>query len=1461
MANRVDDVTLNFTLNARAVEQAGQALRKEMETGLGAVDFNYLRRNADRTFKQLGGDLQKALNQKVTLDTGHLDRQLAQIHDKRLQMERSLANESQKGIEQGGRKQEVFAKLRERLFKRFAKMEERLLKAKTDGMKRLNKLAQKHVGILKKGGKGGGGGNLMKSVGGGKGGGGKMAGNLMGNMGKMGKMVGMLGKLAPALGGVMAALGPVGAAIGALVAGLGGLAVVVGAVVGVFAGLATIAIAADGAAKGMNKEILRSVSGADLLTQGIGSATKNLDVFRRSAIDASSRLGSLAKDNIAILGSLNEHGLTIREMGRDMGNAALAGQAYTKALEHVLTYSRMIGESATTVAQQMATAGEELGLTLSGVAAQFSKITKFAMESGFSTKRFYSMVIQATSGMSMYNVRLSEAAGMLVRIGKILGQKTGGEFLSSLSKGFVNESMQDRIKRVMLTGKGRTKDTFERSADNTTADFQEKLEKATKGLTGADGAPVKIDLSELSGGKMTGDMVRMSRDGLREELAKLDPAEQAKFLARFAAKMESVSAGEADGLRQSLSTLIEVNEGAKGGTLNMAKQLGSLDMGGKLNMLKDSMKTMFPGKEIHELSTLQLAALENATGMQGEQLHQMRKLTQGLEGNFNVLQEDAKAGKVLTEEQKKEQIKAYGAFVENGKVISATIDKNGKIDRTMFRNADGELQPVEIKNFDQYIQSQGKRLGAMEEAKNFNEDRAISADIAKNTFSIKDMIASGITMVLERIYGAVKGILGWLFREDPEKQNAIAVQAANYEKADVAVTQMQELDGRIRDQERELQKTGDLGEKEAIRENIRLLTDMRKQASMDADIFKALGDGVFNQDGTVNAEFSKQADKAGAGWDSTLDTALSALPGVSGGTNRNLAMDEVPAAMRASFTSGAANYDVLQSLMDANPEIKASLTKKHGEMMEKYRSHNAGSSLMTPDETSAMLSQKKDHLHNADWITHNTNVRNIDNTRLDDRVTHTGGSDFTASTGIYSNSGDEVSMHGLQDAFAHNRKDHGTSHAVIRARGVDQDIGGRGDRGHSGTAATRPLTGASGVVSDAIRRYGVVDMQRELVGAQESTAPIDTDLDISEDNFVYANRASVTNPSIANQHQLGGIDNYNAVASRLHGQGMDMLQSVPTITQYNDTGQGSDMGGYQSEPSQATGDAFKSTTFDSSGNLLANPADAAAITTGGTFSAGTGDAVAFFDSLIKSGAFAPGEGTEANMKAVEKTLEEVKEEAGAGFTLKAWQDYLSRAYPQEVDAYKQQLKTQQGAEKHLGELKKLMEKQPDTMTKALQDAHKQETQSNLLGMVGLEGNNAAARQMEDGTVSRDSQLGRKLIALTEGENVDETTKAVIRDAMGRAGVRLQDFIYTGGANGGVISPIHGQDSFIGMRPRGPVDNVMSRGGGGGTINVNVYSDVDIEKVKRAVYTAGRQLGIGGRGKTRAGNGNFGGNVA
>ena len=161
MSTKMENIDLNFTLNAKAVEQSGKALQKSLEQGLGAVSFDVLRKNADRAFKSMGDNLRKALNQKVDFDTSNIEKKFAKLHSKRQTMERQLALESVKLQDSSGKKQGFFARQKMALFKRYKAEEMKLIQLKQKGMEKLNKLATKHVAIMKKAGGGGGGGVVV----------------------------------------------------------------------------------------------------------------------------------------------------------------------------------------------------------------------------------------------------------------------------------------------------------------------------------------------------------------------------------------------------------------------------------------------------------------------------------------------------------------------------------------------------------------------------------------------------------------------------------------------------------------------------------------------------------------------------------------------------------------------------------------------------------------------------------------------------------------------------------------------------------------------------------------------------------------------------------------------------------------------------------------------------------------------------------------------------------------------------------------------------------------------------------------------------------------------------------------------------------------------------------------------------------------------------------------------------
>jgi len=104
------------------------------------------------------------------------------------------------------------------------------------------------------------------------------------------------------------------------------------------------------------------------------------------------------------------------------------------------------------------------------------------------------------------------------------------------------------------------------------------------------------------------------------------------------------------------------------------------------------------------------------------------------------------------------------------------------------------------------------------------------------------------------------------------------------------------------------------------------------------------------------------------------------------------------------------------------------------------------------------------------------------------------------------------------------------------------------------------------------------------------------------------------------------------------------------------------------------------------------------------------------------------------------------------------------------------------------------------------------------------------------TLAASSEEGKAAVAafLTSGKkdalDIDAFTKSTdpsimlaLKTAKGTTGSPVDDFIYRGGASGGIITPINSADDFIGMKPGGNVERA-GRGGTGGTVVVNINGD-------------------------------------
>jgi len=516
-----------------------------------------------------------------------------------------------------------------------------------------------------------------------------------------------------AIGGVLTKIGPALMAIGAIAAG--------------FAAIAKIIIDADAAVKELNKAILDGGVGVGDLADKYGDVDLSVRAVTASFADAWSlnrKWGTTAKDHLEILGGYAEAGLTMKEIARGTRSAEEAMTRYQDATEKAMVYSKIFGTGAKEMAENMGSWMEDLGGDLDNVANSLSAIHVAAMDSGFSTKRFYGILQTATSGMSMYNVRLSEAASMLATLGKYLGVKKGGEFLQTLGKGFSDMGMQDRIKMIKTTGEGRFRKGLAGGA-----------EAAAGGFMGMKGAQQVLEAAGLGGA---------TKENLVETLAKMSPAQQA------AALSQAEKTGNADLVRQ-LSGLMEIARGAKGGMGAQMLGMGRVDMITKMAMTLDKLKAI-PGVGDQAIYKVEdpagLVALESLSGFSGEQLMEFRELSKRFEGGLEDLQARARKGE---EDISAELVKTRGVVLQDGKVLAARWNEEKQ-----------EAEPLqEIKTVADLMRANEETL-KKEAHEQLPQDIRLAEQTAKATTEVTKILEQGVEYWLISINDLVEQILNWM---------------------------------------------------------------------------------------------------------------------------------------------------------------------------------------------------------------------------------------------------------------------------------------------------------------------------------------------------------------------------------------------------------------------------------------------------------------------------------------------------------------------------------------------------------------------------------------------------------------------------------------------------------------------------------------------------------------------------
>jgi hypothetical protein len=416
-------------------------------------------------------------------------------------------------------------------------------------------------------------------------------------------------------------------------------------------------VAADEQARDLNKSMLEGASIADFAYKNqvglIGDMTTSLTAARKAASAVSFETRGTVEEMAEVLSQLNQAGFSYEEMAKSAGKGKSETAAFAETIRKTFSYSQALGLSISEVAEASATWSTQFGSDLEQIGENFAVIQKYALESGFNTKRFFSAVSQATAGMAIYNARVEEAAFLLQKTQKILGDTDASDFIRSLTQGFADESITDRMKRIMIAGGKDTADIFKGTAERTARSFVETFQ----------GGPTQDAISKAF--ESVGlEATIFGKDGaaqLQQKWGELSERDRRLTIARLRENNDEQS----DAAARQLETLGSLVDGVNQGFGAQVRGLAALDMQGKLAYKLQTLGD----KRLNDMSAVELAAFESYAGISGSQLEQLMRVENQLLADYELAKVNGEAAG-----------KSFDEWIATNQDASKQLDNIGEIE-------------------------------------------------------------------------------------------------------------------------------------------------------------------------------------------------------------------------------------------------------------------------------------------------------------------------------------------------------------------------------------------------------------------------------------------------------------------------------------------------------------------------------------------------------------------------------------------------------------------------------------------------------------------------------------------------------------------------------------------------------------------------------------------------------------
>jgi len=614
--------------------------------------------------------------------------------------------------------------------------------------------------------------DLLKSLGSGlKNNQANLIGGGKGLMARGAKMGGGMGRAVAGLGKAAAMLGGAAAGIAAATAGI--------------AALLAVAAAAYGKTKAWNKAILQSISGFDAFNTAAGDVGTALDNMRTAVSRVSRRFATDGEEIIQMLGAFNQAGLTVGEM-KAFSGAGREVTAYTQVLTFAQQQTRAFGMEAGELASLTNRMYEQYGFGLREMRDAMESFGGAAQMAGMNSRSFVAAIMEATANMALYNFRLQDTSELLVGLTKLLGEDLAKSTLN-MEGTFRNMGLQGRYKATM-TGGSALGDVIDAGA--------------TRQLEGAFNDMTRKQLMVLRDAGIvgrrrfdptTGEAMPITIEDIDlDKLGGLTGIQSGTIMNEMSAVGDAMTGFEA---------LTDLAAGIGGSTLERADALDELDRPGEIAATVAQAMGVLDFKDFESMGAGGRMALEEMTGLQGEQLRVMETI-------FNRV-----GAQMATDDPSK-----YGPDGPRAAEIAAAI-----------AGGDGLLTSEEK---DALSNDPAKKAADIAQQQ-LNELQTIGDVLGTNISGLLNWIGGGVTTMVD-------GFLGW-WGGGRSAEDAAISQSAVHEKE--LIDQAMEIQKLIREVERDADMTE--GDKEtAIAQLGRHLETIDNQREAEADFQSDLAAGA-----------------------------------------------------------------------------------------------------------------------------------------------------------------------------------------------------------------------------------------------------------------------------------------------------------------------------------------------------------------------------------------------------------------------------------------------------------------------------------------------------------------------------------------------------------------------------------------------------------------------------------------